>query len=106
MNQPVLPQDLLDRLSDSGDRLEIEEGTEFIREGDFEESIYLIESGRVEVLRGGAVIDTIEAGDLVGEMAFIDRRPRSATVRAGISSVLRKMEREDLLRDLAKDPEE
>jgi len=106
VNHPVLPQNLLDRLSDSGDRIEIEEGTEIIREGDFEESIYLIESGRVEVLRGGTVIGTIEAGDLVGEMAFIDRRPRSATVRAGTSSILRKMEREELLRDLGKDPED
>ncbi|MDE0960731.1 MAG: iron-containing redox enzyme family protein [Planctomycetota bacterium] len=106
MNQTLLPAELLDRLSSFGVRIEFEAGAEIICEGDFEESIYLIESGRVEVVRGSTVIGTIEAGDVVGEMAFIDRRPRSASVRALVASVLKKMNREDLLRDLGQEPED
>ncbi|MGE4618575.1 MAG: cyclic nucleotide-binding domain-containing protein, partial [Planctomycetota bacterium] len=56
------------------DRVELPAGQQFITENDFEESLYLIESGQVEVERSGTILGTIDAGDVVGEIAFIDRR--------------------------------
>ena len=104
-DESLLPSEAMDRLVKIAERIELDAGDEFIHEGDFDESIFLIESGQVEVERGQVRVGTIEAGDVVGEMAFIDRRPRSATVRTLTSSVLRRVEREDLLRELGQDPE-
>ena len=101
---PHIPSAAVDSFKRIGDRLELPEGEQFIQMGDFDESIFLIESGRVEVERDGQVIGTIDTGDVVGEIAFIDRRPRTASVRTLTESVLLRVERADLLRDLAADP--
>lgn len=54
--------------------------TELIREGDIGDELYVILSGEMIVLTGGAVMATLQAGTHVGEMALIDRAPRSASV--------------------------
>ena len=47
--------------------------------GDF---MYVVQSGEVEITRGGKVIDSAAPGGLIGEMALIDTGPRSATAIA------------------------
>ena len=101
---PYIPPAAVDSFRRIGDRLELSEGEQFIQMDDFDESIFLIESGRVEVERDGQVIGTIDTGDVVGEIAFIDRRPRTASVRTLTDAILLRVERADLLRDLASDP--
>ncbi len=48
--------------------------------------MYVVESGEVEISKilGGrkVVIETMKPGDLFGEMAYIDKTPRSATATA------------------------
>jgi len=55
-------------------------------EGDVGECAYIIESGSVELSidKGGRilVIATLGEGEVLGEMAIIDKRPRTATARA------------------------
>lgn len=57
-----------------------------LREGDESANMYYLQSGTLAVykLKGQAEhqIGTIYAGELVGEMSFLDRKPRSASVRA------------------------
>jgi len=58
----------------------------FFRQGDAAQSMFVLESGRVEICRseGGheTVLLQMQAGDCFGEMALLDLHPRSATVRA------------------------
>ena len=65
---------------------EYAEGDPICRQGDPGDRLYVIQTGRVTVLReeGGVEIPVAElkAGDIFGEMAIFDRQPRSATVRA------------------------
>jgi CRP-like cAMP-binding protein len=61
-------------------------GDILIRAGERERSLYVLASGRLELLLPGESgeirIGTIEPRTVVGEMAFFDSRPRSATLHA------------------------
>lgn len=61
-------------------------GQEIIRAGDLDDSFYVLSQGEVEVvlrLKGKeSVLTTIAEGSVFGEVAFFDRAPRSATIRA------------------------
>ncbi len=52
------------------------------KEGDFGVAFYLITNGSVEVLGGKKVLSKLGRGQFFGEMALIDKQPRSATVVA------------------------
>ena len=61
-------------------------GEVIFRAGEPPRCAYLIQSGAVDIViaRGGkdAVVDSLTAGDLLGEMALVDAQPRSATAVA------------------------
>ena len=50
--------------------------------GDEGHVMYVVQSGEVDVVARDQVIETIAAGGIFGEMALIDRAPRSASVVA------------------------
>lgn len=66
-------------------------GDVLLKEGDTAAAAYLIESGTVEVSKmtdgRRIVLNTLGSGSIVGEMALIDRSPRSATVTATAKTV-------------------
>ncbi|NEN79215.1 ATP-binding cassette domain-containing protein [Nocardioides zeae] len=63
-------------------------GEVLFRQGDVGDLVYVVESGRVEIVRelaGGAeqLLSTMGPGEYLGELAALTGVPRSATVRAG-----------------------
>jgi CRP/FNR family cyclic AMP-dependent transcriptional regulator len=44
--------------------------------------MYVVKEGEVDIVINGKVVDTVGPGGLLGEMALIDKRPRSATAIA------------------------
>jgi CRP/FNR family cyclic AMP-dependent transcriptional regulator len=46
------------------------------------EVMFVVKEGEVDVLVNGKVVDTVGQGGLLGEMALIDKQPRSATAIA------------------------
>jgi CRP-like cAMP-binding protein len=80
-------------------------GEEVFREGDVADALYLVASGRVKVLRAGAVVADLGERDVFGEMAVLDPAPRSATVRAATDVVLLRIRREDFQDLLAEELE-
>lgn len=77
-------------------------GDILLREGDPGDSAYLLESGSVEILiqRDDALIQigTRGPGSIIGEMAMIDDKPRTATIRALEDCHVMEISREDFSR--------
>jgi CRP/FNR family transcriptional regulator, cyclic AMP receptor protein len=54
-------------------------GTVLMREGEPAESFYVLVDGTVRVERGGTTIRSISGGGFLGEIALVQRSPRTAT---------------------------
>ena len=57
-------------------------GTVVMSEGDIADGFYVIVKGAVQVTRDGAAITTLRAGDCFGEMAYLMRSTRTASILA------------------------
>lgn len=63
-------------------RLTIDAGTKLARQGIAPREFVLITDGRAVVERDGVELATLGAGDSVGELSLLDKRPQTATVTA------------------------
>jgi len=76
----------LERLLAGTQVVEVPAGGFFMREGDLGDKVYVLEQGRVEVLKNAGseqrLLKELGPGDCFGEMALLDISPRSASVRA------------------------
>ncbi len=66
-------------------------GTVLCEEGTVGREFFFIVDGRASVKRGGRKIAGLEPGAYFGELALLDRKPRSATVVADTDMVLLTM---------------
>jgi CRP-like cAMP-binding protein len=74
-------------------RREVSPGTVLIEEGGRSGHLFVLVEGRLEVLRGDAVVAVLsEPGAVVGEMSVLLARSHTATVRAAIASTLYEFE--------------
>jgi CRP-like cAMP-binding protein len=64
------------------ERVTVPAGALIFAEGEPADWMYLVQEGTVEVLVGDRVINTVGPGGILGEMALINNRPRSASARA------------------------
>jgi CRP/FNR family cyclic AMP-dependent transcriptional regulator len=74
--------DELAQIAPFATEVEVEQGRELVREGDFSYEFMAIEEGRAEVTRGGEHVADLGPGDFFGEMGLIERTLRNATVTA------------------------
>ena len=81
----------------SKDAHTVEAGEIVFHEGDAGDAMYAVLSGRLEVVRGGAVIDAVGPGDIIGELAIVDESPRSATLVAAEPSSVVKVDKQRFL---------
>ena len=61
---------------------EFEAGSQIIVEGDIDDSFYIITSGDVDVYKDGALIGQLQSGDCFGEMSYLSKAKRTATILA------------------------
>jgi CRP/FNR family transcriptional regulator, cyclic AMP receptor protein len=81
----ILNDNDVDRMIAIGSKLVVPTGTTLIREGKAIESIYIVLDGAFAVTTaslGGKQLAHLKAGEILGEMSFVDSRPPSASVTA------------------------
>ena len=97
----ALSREALDFLLGRAVRVEGKKGQFFFREGDPAQSMYIVESGRVAILkywRGQPyLINVLGPGQCFGEMALMDMHTRSASVQAQQDTGVVKIGAQDLL---------
>jgi CRP-like cAMP-binding protein len=79
-------------------------------EGDDSQSVYLVKTGRVEIIdtypeTGTVVTKLVGAGKVFGEVELIDRKPRSSTAKAAEEVKLLIFSHEEILDALFHHPE-
>ncbi len=84
------------------------DGEVIVREGEVGDCMYVIQVGQAEVLsekNGREVrLRMMGEGDIFGEMALVDREPRSATVRAVGEVRVLTLDKRTFIRRVHEDP--
>jgi CRP-like cAMP-binding protein len=62
------------------DDIEVPAGTTLMEEGSLPHELEVVVSGTADVLVGGTKVGELGPGDVIGEMALVNRTTRSATV--------------------------
>jgi MFS family permease len=71
---------VIEQLARSLEPIHHDAGTSVIVQGDAGDAYYIVSSGRADVIRDGARIAEVSAGDGFGEIALLDDRPRTASI--------------------------
>lgn len=84
------------------------DGEFIVRQGEVGDCMYVIQSGRVEVVRRATgqefFLAELGEGEFFGEMALFDREVRSASVRALGEVWVLTLEKRSFLRHIRRDP--
>jgi CRP/FNR family cyclic AMP-dependent transcriptional regulator len=85
-------------------------GETIYREGDESQSVYLIKTGKVEMVdtypeTGTVIAKALGTGKVFGEVELIDRKPRSSTAKAAGEVKLLVFSHEEILDALFHNPE-
>jgi len=75
-----LPRDDRRLIAQHADEIDVAEGTDLVRQGEFAYEFFVIEQGGAEVLRDGEHIADLGPGDFLGEMGIVSKAVRNATV--------------------------
>jgi CRP/FNR family cyclic AMP-dependent transcriptional regulator len=106
----LLDEDELNELARSIDSELLPAGETLFHAGDYGESLYIVQSGQVELyIKDTAgqkiILKVAEEDDIFGEISMLDNRPRSATATALTDSELLVLDRDDLLLLFQKKPD-
>ena len=84
------------------------DGEDIVTEGEVGDCMYIIQHGTADVIRNedgvATVVDTMESGELFGEMAIVENTVRSSTVRARGEVRAITIDRKTFMRRIQEDP--
>ncbi len=89
-----LPDSTIERLIDECKEVCLKEGETLFNENEIGETMYVILSGEISVLKGDTLLAKRGAGHYFGEMALIESERRSATVKANEETLLIEINKE------------
>jgi CRP/FNR family transcriptional regulator, cyclic AMP receptor protein len=57
-------------------------GETIFESGSEPDFLYIIQEGEVDIIAGDQVVETLGPGEIFGEMALVDKQPRSASAKS------------------------
>ena len=105
-----LPEDFFAALSGKVRKRVLGKDDVLFNKGDEGDSIFIINSGSVKIVTQDSqdnevILNQVEAGEVIGEMALLDLEPRSAGVVALEETFIMELGREDFMEILSGQPE-
>lgn len=94
-------------LTQAGRKHHLEPGETLIRQGEPIDAVYIVVEGLFSVTREGSDVGELAqvgAGEVLGEISYVDRHPPTATVTAVDDSVVLELPREALTEKIESDP--
>jgi CRP-like cAMP-binding protein len=79
-------------------------GETLFRSGEEGRHMYLVVEGQIDVKVGGMIVENVGMHGIVGEMALIDRAPRSATATAKTDCEVAEVDRDVFLALVGESP--
>src|SRR4051794_20787345 len=67
-------------IAQHADEIDVPEGEELVRQGDFAYEFFVLEDGSADVIRDGERVAELGPGDFLGEMGIVGQAQRNATV--------------------------
>ncbi|MFA5955195.1 Crp/Fnr family transcriptional regulator [Hyphomicrobium sp.] len=80
-------------------------GEKIFLEEDAANAMYMVRSGRVDVITYGTVLENVRSGGIFGEMALIDDEPRSAAAIASEPTEVVAIDKPTFLAVVRDDPQ-
>ena len=94
-----LPDDVLEALAQKVTHQKLEKDSILFRRGDVGDALYIIDEGRVKIVReneqgGELILNHCGPGEAIGEMSLFDQEPRSASIVAVTDSQVLELKRD------------
>jgi CRP-like cAMP-binding protein len=100
-----IPGEKLAKIAAVTHEIRMSKGGSVMREGESGDSLFIVADGVVRVHKAGQDLALLKKGDCVGEMALLDRSPRSADVTVEEDAALLRIGREDFNALASSNPE-
>jgi CRP/FNR family cyclic AMP-dependent transcriptional regulator len=84
--------------------VDVRSGRVLVREGDFDRDLYVITRGEATVFQRGRKLAMLGPGDFFGELAFLERSPRTATVTAATDMRLMVLSHREMAEIVEREP--
>lgn len=104
-----LADEVIGKIAELAVTRELAAGQILFSKGDPGDALYGVISGRIRISAGApsgkeVVLNTIEAGEVFGEIALLDGRPRTADAVAAVNSELMRIQRRDFIHYMESEP--
>ncbi|MDE0538396.1 MAG: Crp/Fnr family transcriptional regulator [Rhodospirillales bacterium] len=104
-----LADEVIGKIAELAVTRELAAGQLLFSKGDPGDALYGVMSGRIRISAGApsgkeVVLNTIEAGEVFGEIALLDGRPRTADAVAAVNSELMRIQRRDFIHYMESEP--
>jgi len=98
----------LEWMIQNGQKIELKTGETLIRKGNYVDNLYILLSGELSIFSegiDGKEVALLGAGEVVGEMSFLESRPPSVSVISKKTSVIYKISRNAIELRLSSNPD-
>jgi CRP-like cAMP-binding protein len=100
-----IPAEVLARVAQVTQIVHFVPGQQFIQQGDVGDCLFVLIDGEVDILVDNQRVAQRYAGDVLGELAVLDKQPRRATCVAITEVTALKIDQNDFMIVLAENPE-